>query len=147
MFEEKISQDKEPRENPVEENVKKRRDFLKASAAALAGLSFGAMLTDSASAQAVQRAQVKNMQMVKSNLSLNVAAKSVMPDGQLLGRSELLARLNLNPQTPPDAWLAIFSCGSNAGALNIRDVRVLMQKGVVKEDMLFEHQLKMLRRR
>jgi hypothetical protein len=146
MFEEKISQNSGARENPVEEKVRNRRDFLKASAVALAGLSFGAMLTNTAAAQTVERTQVKNLQAMKSNLMLNASAKSVMPNGSLLGRGELLSRLNLNPSTPPDAWLAIFGCGSNAGALDIRDVRILMQKGVVKEDMLFEHQLKMLRR-
>ena len=145
MFEEKIPRNRE--ESPVEENVKKRRDFLKASTAALAGLSFGAMLSGTADARTVEKANVKNLQLMKSNLKLNESAKSVMPDGEMLGRAELLAKLNLNPNTPPDAWLAIFGCSINVGALDIKDVRVLMKKGVVKEDMLLEHQLKMLRRK
>lgn len=139
MFEDKINQNKEAKENPVEENVKKRREFLKASAVSLAGLSFGAMLSNTAHA--------KNLQLTKSNIKLNASAKSVMADGKLLGRKELLAKLNLDPSTPPDAWLSIFKCGPNAGALSIRDAKILLQKGVVKEDMLAEHQLKMIRRK
>ena len=120
-----------------EEEVTKRREFLKASVAAFAGLSFWSLFTKPAYAQQVR--------MMKSNMKLNAAAKSVMPDGSLLGRNEILLKLNLDPSTPPDAWLAIFSCGSNAGALGIRDIRVLMKRGVLKENMLLEHQLKLLR--
>lgn len=47
--------------------------------------------------------------------SLN--GRAVMPNGSELTRSDILARLGLNPGTSPTAWLNVIGCGSNASAL------------------------------
>ena len=49
--------------------------------------------------------------------------RAVLPDGSLASREQILRALNLNPGTAPDAWLAIIACGSNASALNFKDLR------------------------
>jgi len=61
---------------------------------------------------------------------------AVMPDGSVLSRGEILAKLNLNPNTPPDAWLAVVACGSNASALNFDDAEKLVEKGLINAQAL-----------
>lgn len=117
---------------PAEERARERREFLKVSAAAAAGLALGSALP--AAGQVSKRA----------NVNLNPGARSLMPDGRLLGRVDLLRALNLDPTTPPDAWLTIFSCSSNAGGLLARDARALMERGVLKRDQLTPHQVEQL---
>jgi hypothetical protein len=50
-------------------------------------------------------------------------SRAVLPDGSVVSREQILKTLNLNPGTAPDAWLAVIACGSNASALNFRDLR------------------------
>ena len=49
--------------------------------------------------------------------------RAVFPDGSTLNRAQILERLGLNPGTPPDAWLNIIGCGSNASALTFEQAR------------------------
>lgn len=82
-------------------NRTSRREFLKGSAAGTAAAA-GVVATSSFAAEDV--------------VSVNPNAKSLMPNGQLMTREEILKSLNLNPNLAPEAWLAITSCGSNAAA-------------------------------
>ncbi len=75
-------------------------------------------------------------------ISLNDSAKAVMPDGKIAGREEILSMLNLDPSTPPDAWLTILvSFTPNAAALRSQDAKALLQKGSIKQEMLSKSQL------
>ena len=101
---------------------KDRRDFLKAAAVGVAGAAAGPMLMREAAAAGTQR--------------INPNAKAVMPNGALKDRRAILSQLGLNPGTSPDAWLAIFGCGSNASALTKNTREQLMRKGVLQEGQM-----------
>jgi hypothetical protein len=88
-----------------------RRDFMKA--AAVAGLAAGGVLGGEVKAWAA-------------------GEKAVLPDGSALTREQLLTRLGLDPSTPPEAWITIVSCGSNAAALKRVDAERLMKGGKLK---------------
>lgn len=85
--------------------------------------------------------------MPKINVSINTVAKTVMPDGKLLSRTELLKRLKLDPSTPPDAWLAIIACGSNASALGVPDAARLLDRGKITARILDARLLNKIRPR
>jgi hypothetical protein len=72
------------------------------------------------------------MSDTKQSISINPNAKAVLPDGKILGRGEILAKLGLDPQTTPDAWLAIAGCGSNAAALHLADAQQLVNQGIIQ---------------
>lgn len=93
-----------------------RRGFLKKSmVAAVGGAIASAGTAESAQAQGVR---------------INPNARAVLPNGQALSRTQILERLGLNPNTPPDAWLAIVACGSNASALRPGAREELMRRGM-----------------
>ena len=109
-------------------NKKDRRDFLKIAAVGTAGIAMGPLLMKEAAAA--------------DTIRINPRAKAVLPSGQLADRRAILKQLGLNPNTPADSWLSIFSCGSNAAALTDRTREQLRKRGV-KMDM---PQNRMLRR-
>lgn len=78
-----------------------RRDFMKGAAT---GTVAAAGITQAPGAQA------------QSGISVNPAARALMPNGELVDRAQILRQLNLNPNTSPEAWLAIVACGSNKAA-------------------------------
>lgn len=86
-----------------------RRDFLKATLAA--GLAAPAAAQVSAGRPR----------------AINPQAKAVMPNGEVLTREQILERLGLDAKTPPDAWLVIVGCGSNAAALGMDRLRQLVR--------------------
>ncbi|KHK90663.1 hypothetical protein LK12_15155 [Novosphingobium malaysiense] len=63
-------------------------------------------------------------------LSIN-EAHAIMPDGKMLDREEVLDKLGLDPTTPPDAWLTIIACGSNASAIKTEKLRELVDNGTL----------------
>jgi hypothetical protein len=63
----------------------------------------------------------------RGSLALN--NRAVLPGGREMTRGEILQSLNLNPKTPPEAWLSITSCGSNAAGLNFHDAEALSKMG------------------
>lgn len=83
--------------------------------------------------------------MPVKNVSINVAAKAVLPNGKLVARENILQQLGLNPGTSPDAWLAIVACGSNASALNPSDAKILVERGVISDKILDAATLKKIR--
>jgi len=68
--------------------------------------------------------------------TLNTNAKAVMPNGKALDRTAVLSQLGLDPNTPPDAWLTVIGCGSNASALKPGDLQSLVARGVLKANQL-----------
>jgi len=96
------------------EKGKQRREFLKDSALAVAG-GVAASSIGSAFAETV---------------NVNPSATTVMPNGQLSSREEVLRQLGLNANTPPDAWLAIFGCGANAAGLTNSQRQELERRGL-----------------
>ncbi len=108
-----------------------RRDFVKTATVAATGAAVGTTVaaTDAA-AQSVR---------------INSAAKGVLSDGKLVSRGEVLQQLGLNPNTPPDAWLAIIACGSNASALKAGELKGLVDRGVIKREMLDKKTLQTIR--
>ena len=93
-----------------------RRAFLRKSvAAALGGAAGAAVVADTARAQPAP---------------INPNAKAVLPNGKAIARGEILRQLGLNPNTPPDAWLAVIGCGSNASALLPNTRENLMRRGL-----------------
>lgn len=76
--------------------------------------------------------------MPRKTISINPAAKAVLPDGKILDREKILSSLNLDPSTPPDAWLAIVACGSNATALLDKDFKTLVKNDVIKMKHMIE---------
>jgi hypothetical protein len=81
----------------------------------------------------------------KINVSINTAAKAVMPNGKLLSRRDVLAQLGLNPSTPPDAWLAVVACGSNASGLHLPDAQQLLDRGKITTRVLDKRVLNKIR--
>jgi hypothetical protein len=132
----------EKNNQPEQPEEPSRRELLKTAAITAAGLMVGAsVLSDKAEAQeiklrqvAIDRGTAQKMTVVREAAVLN--SKSVLPDGKLLGRAEILSQLNLNPNTPPEAWLAVFGCGVNASALNFRDAQQLVNKGILDKAAL-----------
>lgn len=108
-----------------------RRNFLKSSGSAVVGAAVVA-------AGATQTAEAQNVR-------LNPNAKAVLPDGKQVSRGEILSQLGLDPGTSPDAWLAIVACGSNASALKPGALRGLVDRGVIKKNMLDANSLKILK--
>ena len=87
-----------------------RRTFMKK--AAVAGLAAGAVIGADGAVWA-QRG----------------GAKAVLPNGKLASREQLLTQLGLDPSTPPEAWIVLTSCGSNAAALKRPDAERLLKAG------------------
>jgi len=106
-----------------------RRDIVAGSAlgaaAAIAGVG-------TAAAQTFQTQ--RGAQQMRA-LQLNPGAKAVLPDASLADRAKILTTLGLNPNTPPDAWLAIINCGSNASALTQQQLQKvqpqLQRRGII----------------
>lgn len=107
-----------------------RRNFLKAGGAAAIGVAAATATGTPASAQTVK---------------LNPRAKAVLPNGKELSRQQVLTQLGLDPSTPPDAWLSITTCGSNASALKPADLRGLVDRGAIKREMLDAQALQKLK--
>lgn len=107
-----------------------RRDIVATAAGAVAVATAGA-----AAAQTFKRQHGPALQM--GARGLNKGAMAILPDGSLADRAQILNKLGLNPNTPPDAWLAIVSCGSNASALTpqqLESIRPqLQQKGITPQ--------------
>lgn len=74
----------------------------------------------------------------RSAVSLNTA-KAVMPNGSLLDRAAVLRQLGLDPSAPPDAWLTIAACGSNASALTTEQLTTLERAGKLDIAQLDTH--------
>jgi len=97
----------------------------------------GAVAVAAAGAAAAQPQIQKGATMGRTMgaMRLNKSAKAILPDGSLADRGEILTKLGLNPNTPPDAWLAIVACGSNASALTTQQMESiqpqLKQKGII----------------
>lgn len=107
-----------------------RRDVVATAAGAAAVVAAGA-----AAAQTFKRQHGATQRM--GARGLNKSAKAILPDGSLADRGAILTTLGLNPTTPPDAWLAIINCGSNASALTpqqLESIRPqLQQKGITPQ--------------
>ena len=98
-----------------------RRSFIKGGGAAALGAAAVTAVPGAADAQ---------------NVKLNPSAVAVLPSGKELSRGEVLMELGLDPSTPPDAWLAIFGCGSNASALKPDALRTLVDRGMLDRSQL-----------
>jgi hypothetical protein len=72
----------------------------------------------------------------KTSATAKLNSRAVFADGNVLARADVLKRLNLNPNTPPEAWLAIVACGSNASALDLKAAQELHGKGVLNAEQL-----------
>ena len=90
-----------------------RRDVVKSSTVGMTVVAATVATGGVASAQMEGYSAKRNL----GTVSINPNAKAVLPGGINLSRAEILSKLGLNPNTPPDAWLAIISCGSNGSAL------------------------------
>lgn len=64
--------------------------------------------------------------MPVKTMRVNTAAKAITSGNKMLSRAEILGKLGLDPRTPPEAWLAIVACGSNASALKATEARTLV---------------------
>lgn len=106
-----------------------RRDFMKA---ATIGVGAAAVLAE------VRPSEAQTMK-------LNAQAKAVLPNGDILDRAKVLSQLGLDPTTPPDAWLAIVACGSNASALRPEQLKGLVERGKIDRTMLDKKTLQKLR--
>ncbi|WP_300542521.1 twin-arginine translocation signal domain-containing protein [Maricaulis sp.] len=108
-----------------------RRDFVATAAVAGVGAmtATGGVMAQTRGQQRAQEMQIDPevlRQMRRSDaLPINREARAVMPGGDLANREDILARLGLDPSTPPDAWLAIVACGSNASALRPHQLEIL----------------------
>ena len=65
--------------------------------------------------------------------------KAVLPDGRAYSRGELLQRLGLDPNTPPEAWITI-GCVINSAALKLRDAERLVESGKLDRKQLTTQQ-------
>jgi hypothetical protein len=133
-YREKISQRRrkamKDEKRAMTEEEKNRRELLKTSAVlATAGMVGGLGIAQEglAAEQSPLRSPLKQARVT----SVNANAKLVMPDGSVKTRAEVLSQLGLNPNTPPDAWLAGCGggCGSNASALDMKTRENLMRRG------------------
>ena len=118
-----------------------RRDFLKQSVT-IAGAA-GALISAEAEAQ---DPRTKPPAKKGVPIRVNPNAKAVMPDGTLKSREEILKSLGLDPSTAPDAWLTIAVCGSNASALNPRQLNDLVNRGVIKKETLDKRTLERMQK-
>jgi hypothetical protein len=98
-----------------------RRDFMKG---AVGTLVVGATLVGSRGEAHAQEAN----------------RRAVLPDGKAYTRPELLQRLGLDPNTPPEAWISITKCGTNAGALKPGDAQRLLDAGKIDRKQLSPEQ-------
>jgi hypothetical protein len=106
-----------------------RRAFIQ-SATVAAGATIGATVTaTSASAQ---------------SQGINPNARSLMPDGKILTREEILQKLGLNARTTADGWLVVVGCGLNGAALTAKQLDGLVKRGAVKKEALDPQSLKMI---
>ena len=103
----------------MSEDVKSRREAIGAIAIGAGGLIAG-------SAAAQTKPQVRRLNK----------AKAVMPDGSQLDRAQVLSKLGLDPTTPPDAWLTVIGCGSNASALRPDQLKALVRSKRLNPAML-----------
>jgi len=117
-----------------------RRKFLKTAGAATVGIGAAGAAMAQAQPQAQPRAQTQPQTM-----AINRSAKAVLPGGKIVDRGQILQQLGLDPTTPPDAWLSISNCGSNASALSPAELKGLVQRGTLKQNELDAHSLQKLR--
>ena len=109
---------------------KNRREFLKQSAVAAVGMTGGVGLASEVLAQAKIKSLNKAAKI--KPLPKNIKNMSLMPDGSLKSRQEILRQLGFNPNTPPDAWLSIcggIGCSANSAAISPGDRQQLMRRG------------------
>ena len=112
------------------QDKKQRREFLKVTAT-------GAVMAAGVGTAAAQQPR-------RATMPVNPQAKAVLPDATVVDRAEILRRLGLRPDVPPDAWLVIVNCGSNASALRPQQLREVVARGVVKREELDPESLKVL---
>lgn len=110
-----------------------RREFLKRSSAV--GIAGAAALVST---------QADSQQPTSKAVKINRNAKAILPDGSVKTRGEILQSLGLDPSTPPDAWLAIVGCGSNASALTTTTLKDLVSRGTIKKETLDKRTLQRL---
>lgn len=108
-----------------------RRAFLKGAATTTVGAG-ATTVTGTAHAQ-------------PPTVQLNPNARAVLPNGQQVDRAQILQQLGLDPNTRPDAWLAVVACGSNASALRPDQLRGLIDRGTIDRQRLDTHSLQRLR--
>ncbi len=111
-----------------------RRGFVAGAATVAAGAALAGSAQSQTRPQQVQidPNALRSLQTAEVR-AINQNARAVMPGGDLADRAEILSRLGFDPSTPPDAWLAIVACGSNASALRSNQVRVLERAGALRE--------------
>jgi hypothetical protein len=119
-----------------------RRDFLKQSVT-IAGAASALI---SAEAEAQDPTKKPPAKKGTTPIRINPNAKAVLPDGSVKSRADILNSLGLDPSTPPDAWLAIFGCGSNASALTSSQLKDMVNRGVIKKEMLDKRSLERLQK-
>lgn len=122
------------KEAQVSEDRRGRRDFIKKTAATAVAIVASSTLVETALGQ-----PMKAMKAVK------LGDRAMLADGRWHTRAEILSRLGLDPNTPPDAWLCVCGCGSNAAALRGQDAKRLLDSGKIKSEMLSPRQLDMIR--
>ncbi len=122
-------------EEDFSENRNERRHFIKLTATTAVGIAVGSGLVQTVLAQ-----QMRPMRAVK------LGDRAFLPDGRQYTREDILSRLGLDPTTPPDAWLCVCGCGSNAAALKARDAIKLLDQGKIKNEMLSPRQMDQIRR-
>jgi hypothetical protein len=85
--------------------------------------------------------------MPVKSVRINTNAKAITSRGAKLSRAQILAQLGLDPKTPPEAWLAVVACGSNASALRVPDANSLLNAGKVRSANFHPTVLAKLQRR
>jgi hypothetical protein len=105
-----------------------RRGFIKAAAVASAGAAVGSSLINTPADAQPTAGSIQSAR-------INRQAKAILSGGKIVSREEVLSQLGLNPQTPPDAWLAIVACGSNASALKPGELQELVKSGQIKREI------------
>lgn len=71
-----------------------------------------------------------------TNVKINPQATAISKNGVVLNREHILENLGFDPHTPPDAWLAVIACGSNASALHPGDLQSLVNRGIIDKSKL-----------
>ena len=74
--------------------------------------------------------------MTVKSVRINTNAKAILGTGKAISRAQVLTSLGLNPGTPPEAWLAIIACGSNASALRSVQAGKLLDTGKISASNL-----------
>ena len=112
---------------------KSRRDFVVGASVAAGAAALGSS-AEAQMRQPQRQIDPSALRAIQNNsadsLAINPQARAMMPGGTPVDRAEILTRLGLNPNTPPDAWLAIVGCGVNASALSSQQIGVLDRAGV-----------------